>query len=82
MGLFRILALFLLFYFLIKFLGRVFRPYLNKQNGNQRGGQSQNSRANNRAEGDVTIEYTNSSKGSKMKDGHAEGEYVDFEELD
>jgi hypothetical protein len=77
MGLLRIIAIFLIIFFLVRFLGRLFAPILNPNRGE---GPRSNAR-DNRREGDVTIEYTDKQKSSGSK-GDKGGEYIDFEEVD
>jgi hypothetical protein len=76
-GVLRTILIILAIYFLVRLLGRMFKPVMREEGSSSR----RNSRSNNRKEGDVTIEYTEGQKKSRKKDS-GEGDYVDFEELD
>ena len=70
-GLFRTILILIIFYFLVKFLGRLLFP------------SSSNSSTNNipkRKDGDVTIHFDNRTD-KKMFDKDS-GEYVDYEDVD
>lgn len=76
----RALAIILLLYLAVRFLGRIFMPPKTRPGHGQRQ-RNQSQRADNRKEGEVRIEYTNPEKAKRRKDS-GEGEYVDFEELE
>mgnify|MGYP001793429273 CR=1 FL=1 len=79
-GLFRTILIILTIYFLVRILGRLLMPLMNGgKTTSRRGGRY--SREDNRKEGDVTVEYTDKNKGKRRSDS-AEGDYIDFEELD
>ena len=73
----RALAIILLLFLAVRFLGRIFMPPKTKAGQQSRQQQS----ADNRKDGEVRIEYTDPEKAKRRKDS-GEGEYVDFEELD
>ena len=76
----RALAIILLLYLAVRFLGRIFMPP-KARTGHRQRHNTQAHQADNRKEGEVRIEYTNPEKAKRRKDS-GEGEYVDFEELD
>ena len=70
-GLFRTILVLIIFYFLVKFLGRLlFPPSSNKSTNNIPKGK----------EGDITIHFDNR-KDKKLFDKDS-GEYVDYEDVD
>ena len=80
----RVLVIILLTYFLIKYLFRIFAPFLIKRFAdrmqdrfNQQFDQQSQDYSQNNKEGDVTIE-TNTSSNKKKKNDI--GEFIDFEE--
>lgn len=74
----RIIAILILLFIAVRFLGRIFMPPVRRQDNRHR-----NSYQNdNRKEGDVRIEYTDPEKAKQRPKDTGEGEYVDFEELD
>lgn len=76
----RLILIILAIYFAVRLLGRLLMPIMNKNSASGRSGAARN-RADNRREGDVTIEYTDKDKKNRKRDS-GEGDYVDFEELD
>jgi hypothetical protein len=76
----RLILIILAIYFIVRFLGRLLMPIMNKNKSSGRPDSSQ-SGTDSRSEGDVTIEYTDKNKKNKRGDS-GEGDYVDFEELD
>jgi hypothetical protein len=68
-------------YYGLKFLGRLLFPVVVKKAvNNMQARQSQYQRQQqNKQEGEVTIEKN---RGQQTRSGSAEGEYVDFEEID
>lgn len=76
----RLILIILAIYFIVRFLGKLLMPFMNKNSSSGRSGSSQ-ARADNRQEGDVTIEYTDKNK-KNSRGASGEGDYVDFEELD
>ena len=81
------LAIILLTYLLLKYLGRIFAPIILKRFAKkmqdrfqeQFNYQNQNTQRQPQEEGKVTIEKINTSTKTKSDDV---GEYVDFEEVD
>lgn len=71
----RMVLIILAIYFLVRFLGRLLKPYLSDQSPQR------NTSNRPRKEGEVTIEYTDKSKKRKKTDT-GDGDYIDFEELD
>jgi len=81
----RVLAIILLTYFLIKYLFRIFAPFLIKRFAdrirdrfNQQFDQQYHDYYQNNKEGDITIEKNPSSNKKGKKEV---GEFVDFEEV-
>lgn len=77
----RVIAILLLLYIAVRFLGRIFMPP-KSGSGQQQRANNQSNRNDNRKEGEVRIEYTNPEKAKRQRKDSGEGEYVDFEELD
>lgn len=75
----RALAIIILLFLAVRFLGRIFLPPKNRARQQNRYNQAQPN--DNRKDGEVRIEYTDPQKAKRRKDS-GEGEYVDFEELD
>lgn len=73
----RVLAILLLLFIAVRFLGRIFMPPSPKK-PRYRGSYKND----NRKEGEVRIEYTHPDKARKQHKDTGEGEYVDFEELE
>jgi len=79
-GVFRTILILLALYFLVRMLGRLLMPIMNGGKTSSRPGKRA-SHNHNRKEGEVTVEYTDPSKG-KRRSHSSEGDYIDFEELD
>jgi len=84
MGFLRTIAIIVLVYYAIKFIGRLLAPFLIKKMANkmsdkfQQGFQQANQhQESEKPEGDVTVE----GKQNKSKFSSQEGEYVDYEEV-
>lgn len=90
-GFLRIILIFLVFYFLLKLIGRLVIPWLAKKAKNKMSERMQEEMRNReethrppRQEGEVTIEYSKDNiQDKKSKNPQkGSGDYVDFEELD
>ncbi len=80
MGLLRTIILFVLFYYLFKFLLRVVLPLVGIHLLKKQAGYAEKARGQaQRQEGEVRVENKRPNKSNIAKD---EGEYVDFEEVD
>ena len=77
----RIIAILILLYIAVRFLGRLLLPPKSGSHHQQRT-YGQSNQKDNRKEGEVRIEYTNNEKAKRKRKDSGEGEYVDFEELD
>ena len=77
----RVIAILILLYLAVRFLGRVFLPPKSRS-GQQQRPYNQSHRNESRKEGEVRIEYTDPEKAKRKRKDSGEGEYVDFEELD
>ena len=84
MGFLKIIAIIVLIYYALKFIGRLAAPFLvkkmaDKMNQNFQNRQSQyQQQEQSKPEGEVTVE---SKQSKESKFSKTEGEYVDFEEL-
>lgn len=79
-GFFRIVGIIVLIYFVLKFVGRLLFPIVvKKAMNNMQSRQSQYQRHQQKQEGEVTIEKDRANKNPNRS---AEGEYVDFEEIE
>lgn len=72
-GLFRILLIFLVVYYLLKFLSYLFKP-----SGSNYSSGRENMNKSSKKEGEVTIDYLPESEKKVQKD---KGDYVDYEEV-
>ena len=84
MGLLKTIAIIVLVYYGIKFIGRLFAPFLLKKMANKMNNQFQQGTRQNqqqeqakKEEGEVTVE----GQQHKTKFSKKDGEYVDFEEV-
>jgi len=79
MGIFRILAIGILIYYVIKILSRIFKPFLLKYVLNKTGGGFERSKTHKqRKEGEVFIDKIPKRKPSNKN----MGDYVDYEDID
>jgi len=80
MGFLRTIAIIVLIFYGLKFLGRLLAPFLIKKMADKMGAQFQNQyqAEETKTEGEVTIKKSQQ-KNSKISE--TEGEYVDYEEI-
>ena len=73
-GLFRILIIFFVVYYLIRFVSYLFKPSRSDSSS-----ANENRKRDSNKEGDITIDYVPKSDKKVQKDS---GDYVDYEEVD
>ena len=73
-GLFRILIIFFIVYYLIRFVSYLFQPSKSDSSS-----ANENRKKSSKKEGDITIDYVPKSDKKVQKDS---GDYVDYEEVD
>ena len=75
----RTIGIIVVFYFLLKFVGRLLFPIVVKKAVNNMQARQTQYQRDQKREGEVTIEKDRQRQSSSR---HSEGEYVDFEEVD
>lgn len=85
MGFLKTIAILVMIYYALKFIGRLAAPFLLKKAAEKMGSKfnqnfqnSQKQEAQTKSEGEVTVEKKDTKKGHFSK---AEGEYIDFEDI-
>lgn len=78
-GFFRFIGILVVFYFALKFIGRLLFPIVVKKAVNNMQARQSNYRTERKPEGEVTIEKKPGQQGRHHSN---EGEYVDFEEVE
>ena len=74
----RLILFGIVFYYLFKFLSKIFGVFLVKKVQQQYSNQQNYSQNNHRTEGDIKVSYTPKDDKKHVKGG----DYVDFEEVD
>lgn len=85
MGFLKTIAIIVIIYYALKFIGRLAAPFLVKKAAEKMGSQfnqnfqnSQKQQSQTKPEGEVTVEKKNTKKGHFSE---AEGEYIEFEDI-